>query len=211
LLMVYGSATLVNSTIAGNTAAGGVYVGGAIHAQPAMNSSLKLIDTTISSNNLAAAALVGTGGLLVNRPFGWGSASASFVAYNSITSGNTSSPTAADIVLGPNVTHTTGFNLFGAALGSGTGFNDGVNNTNNVFSDTPGLGPLQNNGGPTQTMALLVGSLALNAGSDALAIYNGQPINYDQRGLPRSFGTVDIGAFEDQGGRIFANGFEPPP
>jgi hypothetical protein len=56
------------------------------------------------------------------------------------------------------------------------------------------LGPLQDNGGPTQTMALLADSLALNAGDNA-----GAPAA-DQRGLPRVVGgVVDIGAFEYQG------------
>jgi hypothetical protein len=53
----------------------------------------------------------------------------------------------------------------------------------------PLLGPLQDNGGPTQTMALLPGSPALNAGDpDQL----GSP---DQRGVVRS-GGVNIGAYQ---------------
>ena len=61
----------------------------------------------------------------------------------------------------------------------------------------PQLGPLQNNGGPTQTMALLPGSLAVNAGDNTNA-----PA-YDQRGagFPRIVGgTIDIGAFESDNG-----------
>jgi hypothetical protein len=61
------------------------------------------------------------------------------------------------------------------------------------------LGPLQNNGGPIQTMALLdSGALtnpALNVGS------NPDNMLFDQRGAPfaRQFGSgVDIGAFERQ-------------
>src|SRR5206468_427787 len=51
----------------------------------------------------------------------------------------------------------------------------------------------QDNGGPTQTMALLAGSPAADAGDDA-----GAPA-YDQRGpgFPRVVGgAIDIGAFE---------------
>src|SRR5208337_1025368 len=61
----------------------------------------------------------------------------------------------------------------------------------------PGLGPLANNGGPTQTMALLRGSPAINAGSNALAV--DANLTTDQRGagFPRIVGgTVDIGAYE---------------
>ena len=62
----------------------------------------------------------------------------------------------------------------------------------------PKLGPLADNGGPTQTMALLAGSPAIDAGSNALAIgTDGKPLLNDQRGYYRIFnGTVDIGAYE---------------
>src|SRR5262249_61552539 len=57
----------------------------------------------------------------------------------------------------------------------------------------PLLGPLQDNGGPTQTMAPLPGSPALGAGSTANA-----PAT-DQRGLPRVVdGLIDIGAYQTQ-------------
>lgn len=57
----------------------------------------------------------------------------------------------------------------------------------------PLLGPLANNGGETDTMALLTGSPAINAGDSALC-----PAT-DQRGLPRpQLGGCDIGAFEVQ-------------
>ena len=55
----------------------------------------------------------------------------------------------------------------------------------------PLLGALANNGGPTQTMALLPSSPAINAGDSTRA-----PAT-DQRGLTR-FGNTDIGAFEYQ-------------
>ena len=73
-------------------------------------------------------------------------------------------------------------------------------NGNMVGVTNPGLGSPANNGGPTQTMALLPGSPAINAGSVALAVdQNGNPLTTDQRGAgyPRIVnGTVDIGAFE---------------
>lgn len=58
----------------------------------------------------------------------------------------------------------------------------------------PLLGPLQDNGGPTFTHALLPGSPAIDAGLDS-----GAPLTTDQRGQPRIAGAhVDIGAFEVQ-------------
>lgn len=59
------------------------------------------------------------------------------------------------------------------------------------------LGPLADNGGPTQTHALLPGSPALNAGNPNFA----GPPDSDQRGFPYkriSGGRIDIGAFESQ-------------
>ena len=60
-----------------------------------------------------------------------------------------------------------------------------------------GLGPLQNNGGPTQTMALLPGSAAINGGEPSCVDAAGAPLSTDQRGLPR-LSPCDIGAFEVQ-------------
>ncbi len=63
----------------------------------------------------------------------------------------------------------------------------------------PELGELQDNGGPTPSMALLHGSPALGAGDDSLVT---PPWNLakDQRGLPRKPGGmhIDIGAFAFQ-------------
>ena len=91
------------------------------------------------------------------------------------------------------------FNLIGTG-GSG-GLINGVNN-NQVDVATPGLGPLANNGGPTQTHALLLGSPAIDAGSNAF-IANppfSEPPFTDQRGFARITNTtVDIGAFESRG------------
>jgi hypothetical protein len=60
------------------------------------------------------------------------------------------------------------------------------------------LGPLQDNGGPTSTLALLDGSPAINAGDPAILP---APDQYDQRGVGFSRvvgGRVDIGAVEVQ-------------
>ena len=59
---------------------------------------------------------------------------------------------------------------------------------------------LANNGGITQTIALLASSPAIDAGDNAFTVdTNGSPLTTDQRGseFDRTFGsTVDIGAFE---------------
>jgi hypothetical protein len=81
-----------------------------------------------------------------------------------------------------------GHNLIGNGTG-GSGFDptDLVGTSANPID--PLLGPLQNNGGPTQTMAPLAGSPALNAGDPA------QRGVADQRGVVRS-GGVNIGAYQ---------------
>jgi hypothetical protein len=84
-----------------------------------------------------------------------------------------------------------GYNLIGSSSGGGGYAASDLLNVN------PQLGPLQNNGGPTQTMALLSGSPAINSGDNS-----GAPA-YDQRGpgFPRIVnGVIDIGAFEVQNG-----------
>jgi fibronectin-binding autotransporter adhesin len=69
-----------------------------------------------------------------------------------------------------------------------------------VRDQDPLLDPLAENGGATQTHALLPGSPAANAGSNALAVDPvHQPFATDQRGAGFErikFGAVDIGAFE---------------
>ena len=56
----------------------------------------------------------------------------------------------------------------------------------------PSVGPLTNNGGPTQTHALLEGSIAIDAGD-----CSGGSVTTDQRGIPRpQRGGCDIGAYE---------------
>ena len=96
------------------------------------------------------------------------------------------------------VSSSSAFNLIGTG-GSG-GLTNGTNH-NQVGVANPGLGPLADNGGPTQTIKLLPGSPAINKGSNALAVdpLTGQPLATDQRGpgfVRIVNGTVDIGAYE---------------
>jgi hypothetical protein len=78
-------------------------------------------------------------------------------------------------------------------------------NTQGDLNNTdPLLGPLQNNGGPTQTQALLSGSPAIDAGNLAGGCQDnkGNLLTTDQRGQPRpdkeDSGGCDIGAYERQ-------------
>lgn len=97
-----------------------------------------------------------------------------------------------------------------------------IDRGNNITSGDPLLGPLQDNGGPTFTRALLPNSPAIDAGSDCVfddtcSPALGFPLTTDQRGAGfarkldgNSEGTaiVDIGAFEAPFGTTPAN--SPP-
>jgi CSLREA domain-containing protein len=98
--------------------------------------------------------------------------------------------------------------LSGNTTGSGNfiGINDGNEvglspaNGNQIGTVTkplnPGLGPLQNNGGPTPTELPLAGSSVINAGVVA-TIPAG--VTKDQRGFPRTINNlVDVGAVQSQ-------------
>src|SRR5215469_1064747 len=77
------------------------------------------------------------------------------------------------------------------------------NNPGDLNNHDPMLGPLQNNGGPTQTMALHPGSPAIDGGNPSgCTDGQGHLLKTDQRGMPRpdkedSVGC-DIGAYESQ-------------
>ena len=95
-----------------------------------------------------------------------------------------------------------GHNLVGDSQG-GSGFDP-----TDLLDVDPLLGPLQNNGGPTETMALLPASPAIDAGD------NTDAPDWDQRGpgYPRIVnGIIDIGAFEvqDSGGRATSPPAQP--
>ncbi|MGH6961449.1 MAG: choice-of-anchor Q domain-containing protein, partial [Dongiaceae bacterium] len=85
-----------------------------------------------------------------------------------------------------------GHNLIGNTSG-GSGFH-----ATDLLNVNPLLGPLQDNGGPTLTHALLAGSPAIEAGNPALPGSGGNACEAaDQRGISRPRGLAcDIGAFE---------------
>ncbi len=89
-----------------------------------------------------------------------------------------------------------GHNLIGETDGSSGWVGSDLTGTS-AYPLNPLLAPLGNYGGPTQTMALLPGSPAIDAGNNGLVPAG---VTTDQRGLPRVVnGFVDIGAFESGG------------
>jgi hypothetical protein len=201
------SLTIINSTISDNTASGGQAGGGGIDF--GYGTRLTIVNSTISGNRAVAAGLSGAGGglnfgtgivgavatitnstfngnIVTNTtPFGGGggiaSASQIVTATNTIVAGN-NAPSGPDVAATVN---SLGHNLIGNTSGSSGWVKTDLLNVN------PKLGPLQDNGGPTMTMALLPGSPAIDAG-----IFLTIPTT-DQRGVSRLQGArPDIGAFE---------------
>ncbi len=173
-----GSLTLTNSTVTGNSSIG-VEDKGTGGSGSLSSGTLTVTNCTIADNS--------GGGIYVLL--------GALTLENSIVALNTSSG-AADLQASQSATLVANNNLVGVD-GTGT-LTNGVNG--NIVGVNPLLGPLANNGGPTETMALLPGSPAIGAGSVALAVdANGNPLTTDQRGEPRIVNNnVDIGAFEGQ-------------
>jgi predicted outer membrane repeat protein len=134
-----------------------------------------LSQCTISSNSGGNG-----GGLITGTDFG-----ITTNMINTIVAGNSAAVQGTDI-LGP--VNSQGHNLIGIADDSSGWVSTDLTGTGGSPLDAK-LGPLTNNGGPTQTMALLSGSPAINAGVSV------QGISSDQRGQPMS-SPPDIGAFQ---------------
>jgi Ca2+-binding RTX toxin-like protein len=177
-----GQIYVYNTTITGNGAAnsgGGIDIGGA---------AATLVNCTVVGNTaaLGGGIHVGTGTVELG---------------NTLVAENTGAGAADVLPDGGEGVVSLGHNLIGDGTGStlvnGAG-GDRVGTTTQPID--PLLAPLANNGGPTQTLALLPGSPAIDAGEDALALDpNANPLTTDQRGpgFPRVLGgAVDIGAFE---------------
>ncbi|MDY6783022.1 MAG: choice-of-anchor Q domain-containing protein [Cyanobacteriota bacterium] len=112
----------------------------------------------------------------------------------SIIAGNIDSSNLAPDVFGSNI-NGNARNPIGSTVGLSGSSTLGTGS--DIVNPDPGLAPLGDYGGSTQTHALLPGSPALNAGNNAL-IPPG--VTTDQRGAERILNeTVDIGAFESQG------------
>ncbi len=189
--------TLVGCTFSDNIAEEG---GGAVFG----GSYLTMTNCTFFNNSAAfGGAILDTGpALLTNCTIVGNHASDAFTAGgvdagptceigSCIIAGNTDGDMASPDVFGFLVS--LGYNLIGAKS-SNNSFIDGVNHDHvgTVAAPLdPGLDPtgLQNDGGPTDTIALLPDSLAVNAGDPVNAPERDQR-DYDRTNAP------DIGAFE---------------
>jgi CSLREA domain-containing protein len=201
------SLTVIDSTLASNTAQGG---GGAI----AVGGEMTLANVTISGNRSETdfggglyvfsgsdvtvnnATIVGNTAAL--RGGGAFIESSAFIGLaptitNSILAGNTA-PSHPDCS-GP---FNSGYDLIGSGAGC---IGPAAANQDIVGAAVPidpKVGPLGQNGGPTPTRALLAGSPALNTGNPAAPGSGGGACEAtDQRGAARPGGPrCDIGAFE---------------
>ncbi len=128
---------------------------------------------------------------------------------NSIVAGNTATGVPPQLyapeILNAGTFTSAGNNLIGDGPGDSTStYNLILYQPTDILDTPPLLGPLQNNGGPTPTLALMAGSPAIDSGDNALArdpfVGAPTPLFTDQRGFFRIIGspvpTVDIGAFE---------------
>ena len=173
-----GTLTATNSTLSGNSVPNGNNNGGGLLTF----GPTTITNCTITNNSAAGADSAGG----VRRE------SNTTTILNSLIAANQNNTTVPDVIAAGNTGITSsGFNLIGN-VGTVTAFNQTGDLTGTGAAPlNPMLGALGNNGGPTQTHALLPGSPAINAGTST-----GAPAT-DQRGVSRPQGAaVDIGAFE---------------
>jgi hypothetical protein len=183
-----GRLTIVNSTITANLAwdywPSGVPNGGGMAN---VGGTVAISNSTISNNGALIHTPFGTvgtdGGGVSNRGNGGVTFQNSILSYNTF-GGNCN-----------GVMKSLGFNVSSDAS---CRFN-GPGEQKNI---DPKLGPLQNNGGPTQTMALLAGSPARSAGNPTpppggcMDPSTRHRLTSDQRGRPRpNPGACDVGAY----------------
>src|SRR4029077_965542 len=179
--LFFGTVTILNSTLSGNTAefAGG----GIVNIAGNQDSSVALSNSTLSGN-----ACPFNGGGIANARGGSGRAIVEI--GNIILKAGASGQN----IVSSNATVTShGYNI---SSDDGSGFLIGPGDQINT---DPLLGPLQDNGGPTFTHALLPGSPAIDSGDPNFT----PPPSHDPRGpvfwRVRN-GRIDVGSFEVQAG-----------
>jgi hypothetical protein len=175
-----GQMAIINSTLSGNSVSGNVNghpfgCCGAIYMSLDNQTSLTINSSTIAGNSASGSV----GGIV----------GVTTIISNSIVANNLGGNCSASMV-------SKGYNL--SSDGTCNFSNSG--DRNNI---DPKLGPLQYNGGATETMALLPGSPAIDAGNPSgCTDSQGNLLKTDQRGMPRpdkedSVGC-DMGAYESQ-------------
>ncbi len=179
-----GQIAIINSTVSGNQTPGD---GGGLRLFSLSNHVMEIRNVTITDNVAGVDAdRIGTGGGI------WVDDGVSVTIANTILSGNRDGSGGAPDCSG---TLTSGGYNF---IGDITGCNLSGATPLDTFESDPLLGPLEDNGGPTSTHALLFGSPAIDAGDPAGCTDDaGAPLTIDQRGVPRpQFGRCDVGAYE---------------
>lgn len=213
-----GSISLTNSTIGGNQASrsgGGIFNGELSSGSSTGTNSLVITNSSIVDNLADADDADGDSG---GGIFTVNEAISTTTLFNAIVAGNRvglSTPVVNEIS-GKDLASASAFNLVSDPQSAG-GLSDGV--LGNIVGDGGGVLPLAqildsnltDNGGPTQTYALVTGSPAIDAGDSTRATTPGadgipgtgddaeEPLDDDQRGagFSRVLGaSVDIGAFE---------------
>ena len=184
-----GTVSIENSTFSGNRGTGFSAGGLGIEWNDSNATPVQITNTTITDNT------IGTVGATSSIGGGISISNADVVLKNGIVAGNaviSNSGQSTNDVSGP-IDSASSHNAFGP----GTASPNGTSNTILTQLQLEGLlQPLADNGGPTETHALSVGSFAIDAGANI----SGQ--NYDQRGFNRvvslslSGSTVDLGAYE---------------
>ena len=190
-----GTMTIQDSTISGNTARGGDLQGGEGGGISGNNNTI--INSTITGNSALRGGGVAGGGNIAHTTFSNNSASrdgGALYLTSPLELGNTILKAG---VSGVNIFNNGGSFIthgYNVCSDNGSGL---LNGPGDQINTDPMLGPLQNNGGPTLTHALLPGSPAIDAGDPNFT----PPPDYDQRGpgFVRVFnGRIDVGSFEVQ-------------
>ena len=191
----YGTMTIQDSTISGNTALGGDLNGG--HGGGIYGNNTTITNSTITGNSALRGGGVAGGGNIAYTTFSNNSANVAGGALyltGTLELGNTilkAGASGVNIFNNGGTFITDGYNV---CSDNGSGF---LNGPGDQINTDPMLGPLQDNGGPTFTHALLPGSPAIDAGDPNFT----PPPDYDQRGpgFVRVFnGRIDVGSFEVQ-------------
>ena len=202
-----GELSIINSTFHHNRA---YRSGGALNAAPAPGTPALISFCTITDNIADASCGYSGGNCDVGNGGGIYAAQNHVRLKGVILAGNndlSSVEVQPDCASNTGVFQTAGYNLIGSNYGCASVFDAGSPNANmdyvgsTVVHLDPMLAALGENGGPTQTMVPLPGSLAINHGPPDSSDAGGNPVTTDQTGRSRDIGgRPEIGAYENAAG-----------